>query len=469
MPYDIRAYLALLAFVPVSLIVFASVPKHRTIAAVFGVYMGGLLFLPEVAAFDFPLIPPMDKNGFAAVMALIGAILYQKQRLAQARPFVGVDLIFFLMLAGNVGTAITNPDVLMFGEDRFRPDGEQVGFLIVLNAMKPYDIFSMAVRDFLSTFVPFYLGRALFRNTEDVETLLKGIVVACLVYVPFMLIEMRMSPQFHNWVYGYSPNKFFHAVRGDGFKPTVFLNNGLAVAMLFVAGTISAALLYKRRATLFGFPIIFPLGLIWLMLGLSRNVGATLYSLAAVPIVLISRGRMAATAGVVLCGFIFLYPYIRIHEVIDVYSIVDWIAERSADRAQSLHTRFYNEDILWDRASERMWFGWGGYGRNRVYSDWGKDISITDGEWMIRIGGRGLVGFVATFLLLVTPVFMAFRRLGQMSAENRMIVDGFTLLIALNAVDLLPNALFTQMPCLFAGALAGMAQGMPRSRRNGFL
>jgi len=233
-----------------------------------------------------------------------------------------------------------------------------------------------------------------------------------------------------------------------------------------VSVALSSAILFKRNALIMGIPMVVPLALIWIMLGLSRNVGATLYSLVAVPIVLMSRGRLAATSGLVLAIAVFVYPYLRANEVIDVYALIDWIAERSAERAQSLHTRFYNEDILWDRASERAWFGWGGYGRNRVYDELGRDISITDGEWIIRMGGRGIIGFLGTFLLLSAPVFMAYSRLSRVSIEDRRILDGLTLLIAINVVDLLPNALFTEWPYLFAGAVAGMAQTMPRQGRR---
>lgn len=466
MQYDIRAYLALLAFVPLSLLVYAATPRHRAIPAIFGVYMGGLLFLPEAAAFDFPLVPPLDKNSFASIMALVGALMFERNRLAAARAFRGVDALFFIVLIGDIGTALTNPDTLIFGEDRYSPDGHQYGFRMVLSSLGPYDIISLTIRDLLGTYTPFFLGRALFRDTQGADVFLRGIVIACLVYVPFMLIEMRLSPQFHRWTYGYTPNKFLHAIRGDGFKPIVYLNNGLAVAMLFVSGAIAAAILFKRNARIMGIPMVVPLALIWIMLGLSRNVGATLYSLVAVPIVLMSRGRLAATSGLVLAIAVFVYPYLRANEVIDVYALIDWIAERSAERAQSLHTRFYNEDILWDRASERAWFGWGGYGRNRVYDELGRDISITDGEWIIRMGGRGIIGFLGTFLLLSAPVFMAYSRLSRVSIEDRRILDGLTLLIAINVVDLLPNALFTEWPYLFAGAVAGMAQTMPRQGRR---
>ena len=65
---DVRAYLALFLFIPLSLVAFAG--ARRPMAAFVGVYVGGILFLPEHAALDFPLVPPMDKNAFAALMGL---------------------------------------------------------------------------------------------------------------------------------------------------------------------------------------------------------------------------------------------------------------------------------------------------------------------------------------------------------------------------------------------------------------
>lgn len=460
MEFGIRAYLALLLFIPVS--VTAMVASRRPMAAIVGVYLGGLLFLPELVAFDFPLLPPMDKNGFAAAMAFIGAVLLQRHKLRKTRPFRGVDLFFLVMVAGNIGTAVTNPDFLSFGNDYFRPhDGEQVGFRITLQGLTMYDALSMTVRDLISTFLPFYVGRALFRTREDARLLFKALVVFCLVYVPLMLIEMRLSPQLHNWIYGYQPNLFFHAVRGGGFKPNVFLNNGLAVAMLMLSGTIGAAALFKVRKPILGIPGVIPLGLLWVMLALSRNVGATLYSLAAVPTVVLSRGKLAMRMSLILFGLVLAYPALRATKTLPVYDMVEFVSKYSEERAQSINTRFTNEDQLFDRARERLWFGWGGFGRNRIYDDWGRDASITDGEWIIRFGSRGLVGFVGSFGLLLWPILIARRRWRALpTSEDRTLIDAMTLIVALHAVDLLPNGLFTEMPYFLAGALAGLAQGM---------
>ena len=42
----------------------------------------------------------------------------------------------------------------------------------------------------------------------------------------------------------------------------------------------------------------------------------------------------------------------------------------------------------------------------RVYdSDTRRDISVTDGHWIITLGQAGLLGFIAEFGLLTLPIF----------------------------------------------------------------
>jgi hypothetical protein len=456
---DVRAYLALLLFIPLSLVAFAG--ARRPVAAFVGVYMGGILFLPEHAALDFPLVPPMDKNAFAALMGLAGSMLLMRRKLAATRPFQGAEVFFVILVIGIVGTILTNQDPQVFGQDIRLEDGRQIGEEIMLPGMVKGDILAYALRDLVAVFLPFYLGRALFRTREDARILLKGTVIIGLIYLPLMLFEMRMSPQLHNWVYGYHANLISHAARGDGFKPTVFLNNGLAVAMFMLAAIVCAAAMFKAREKLAGVAAQLPMGGLWLGLVLSRNLGATVYSLAAVPAVLVSSGKMAGRVAMILVAIVLAYPALRATQTLPVYDFVEFTSGFSPERAQSMNTRFTNEDALFERARERIWFGWGGYGRNRVYNEFGKDVSITDGEWVIRIGGRGIIGFIGFYGMLLFPVVLARRRMKKIAApEDRKIIDALCLLCALNAVDLLPNGMFNQLPFLWAGALAGLSSGL---------
>src|SRR5262249_36698985 len=53
------------------------------------------------------------------------------------------------------------------------------------------------------------------------------------------------------------------------------------------------------------------------------------------------------------------------------------------ERAHSLEFRLQNEELLIQRALERPVFGWGGWGRNRISDDHGRDITVTDGLWIM--------------------------------------------------------------------------------------
>ncbi len=461
-----RPFVALLLYVPAAIgYAVTAAEKHAT-RTVFYVFFGGVMFLPELVAFDAPLIPPLSKYEFAGLMSLVATYLVHKDRLLRAKAFRGVDLFFVLLLLGNIGTVMTNQDTQSFGVYWWDSTGALVAEPTILSGHTTKDIIAGTVRDTLAMYIPFLIGRVAFRNADDGLVLMRGIVILALVYAPGCLLEVRVSPQIHNWIYGYPPTGFAGVVRGDGFKPVLFQNSGLAVATFLFCATSCAAVLAKRKESIFGLPAIGAMLILMVTLALSHNVAALLYTLVAVPIILVSRGKLAITAAVILAVMVLLYPALRVWEVFDVYALIDWLTEISPERADSLYVRFYNEDILYERASERLTFGWGGYGRNRVYDERGKDICLTDGEWIIRMGGRGVLGFISTFGLILAPIFIAWRRANKLPKAGRIYVDALAIICALFAVDLLPNSLFTKLPFFFGGALIGLVRGLEEEAKN---
>ena len=114
-------------------------------------------------------------------------------------------------------------------------------------------------------------------------------------------------------------------------------------------------------------------------------------------------------------------------------------------------------------------FGWGRYGRNRVYeSELGRDVSVTDGEWIITLGIFGLVGFLLQFGLLAIPVFRASTALKYVeSAQDRVYLAALALILSINLVDLLPNSTLRPLTWLIAGALLGRAETILATKRRG--
>jgi hypothetical protein len=144
------------------------------------------------------------------------------------------------------------------------------------------------------------------------------------------------------------------------------------------------------------------------------------------------------------------------------------LAERiDADRAQSLEFRLQNEDVLLVRAAEKPVFGWGTWGRNQIWSETGRLLTVTDGRWIILLGVGGWLLLLAEFGLLSLPVFMLWWQSRRSEVSVVPHVATLAVIQAINLVDLLPNATLTPLTWLFAGALLGhvewlRAQG-PRS------
>jgi hypothetical protein len=119
-------------------------------------------------------------------------------------------------------------------------------------------------------------------------------------------------------------------------------------------------------------------------------------------------------------------------------------------------------------ARERIWFGWGRFGRNRVYHGWqGRDSSVTDGYWIIILGTFGLVGFLAVFGLLAFTVLRAAMalRFAQTTRDSELLA-ALALIVAINMIDLLPNASISPWTWLLAGALLGRADALFATARE---
>ena len=81
-----------------------------------------------------------------------------------------------------------------------------------------------------------------------------ALVLGGLIYVPFALLEVRISPQLHIWLYGFFPHDFKQMMRDGSFRPTVFMEHALTLAQFMAAATLAAWWLWStgtiRRVTL---------------------------------------------------------------------------------------------------------------------------------------------------------------------------------------------------------------------------
>ncbi len=446
------AFAALLLFVPFALAMFAVLRPPVATAVVF---LTGVLLLPERIGFDAPGLPLIDKYVLTSLCATFGlAIAGQFSQVVRCVRGVPL-LITVLLMAGTVGTWFTNRDAMTYGP-------LQIPGITLKECVRM--LFSLAPERLL----PFFIGAAIFRRLNDMATLLKFIIVATIGYSLFILIEVRFSPQLHNWIYGYHQHQFVQSLRGGGYRPMVFLRHGIAVATFVMTAFIAALALGRARIPVGSWspkPISFFLAA---MLVLCKSAAAFLYGATSTLMILFTKGRTQTRLAMGLALIALGYPLLQFTNTFPSTQLVDFSARMSQERAASLQFRFRNEALLLDKAAQRPVFGWGIFGRNRVYDAYtGKDIAVTDGQWIILLGVSGIIGFAGIFGLMVWPIFSA-AALVKKVREGPVVIlmSGMALIVAFHLVDLLPNSMFYHLSLMFAGSLWGTCQELKMEAKN---
>jgi len=200
-----------------------------------------------------------------------------------------------------------------------------------------------------------------------------------------------------------------------------------------------------------------------------KSLGALVYGMAGGALALFGKPKTMFRVSVLLTSIAIAYPLLRSADLVPTQHIINVIQAINYERAQSLDFRFRNEDQLLEKAFQRPVFGWGRYGRSRVYDpDSGTDLSITDGRWIIDLGSFGLVGFIAEFGLLGLCVFKAAAAwpLSQSRGE-RLFLAILSLIVSINIFDLLPNASIIPITWLCAGTLLGQSERLLATKRRG--
>ncbi|MEL6169574.1 MAG: hypothetical protein AAFR35_12855 [Pseudomonadota bacterium] len=428
--------------------------------------VGAYLLLPAYLQFDFPVLPKLDKHLMPGVVTLLCVILAMKWREyaevqaqrhrveePEPRPYAELNswlpkswigtIVILLFIFYPIGTMLSNQDIQVFADT-------------VLPGHTPRDIPSNIIKSLL-IIIPFLLARRFLGDPKAHTLLLWVIVFGALAYILPTLYEVRLSPQLHKDLYGYYSQGFQQTKRGDGFRPVVFLQHGLYLALFLtvslfaVVGFLKSELSRNKKILLAGAALVLMMTLI-----LAKSLGALLIFLMFVPILFFGTVRLQLIFASCMALALLSYPFIRGSHVMPVEEIIDFAYLQAPERAQSLEFRFDNEEILLDRALERPVFGWGGWGRSRVYNHKGVDISTADGAWIITLGTNGYVGYFSKFIWLALPLFalaLVARRYNvtQPTATLAMILGA-------NLIYLIPNAGISVMTYVIAGALMGRAE-----------
>lgn len=454
--------LSLLAWILLVLVLF---PRWPRVPAVIAAFVVGLLFLPvvqfapgNVLDKPEPLVLPglqFTKNNVIGYAVLLAVLLYDRERLLAFRPR-WFDLPMLVWCLCPLASSLTNAP----------PPDRSWDFK---------DGVSQSLQQFWLWGIPYLMGRIYLVDLAGCRALALAVVLGGFAYVPFCLYEIRMSPQLHHMVYGYWQHEFIQTVRFGGYRPMVFMQHGLAVGMWMSAATLlgiwlwwtGAATRLKRGPGKGAIPMIWLLVLLVPTTVLAKSTGALALGMVGLGVLAATRWLKARIIMVGLLAVAPLYIAGRTSGVLTGDWVVPWVATYiNKDRADSLAFRLENENLLVEKALEHPLFGWGGWGRARVHDDAGKDISVTDGLWIITLGDRGLVGLTALYLAMLLPVVRFLwvyppRVWGQPACAP---AAGLAVVVVLYMIDNLLNNMFNHVFVLAAGGLASMTAAGVRPR-----
>ncbi len=446
------ALLALLGWPLVAAVLYKVMPSSR---ATIWIILGGYLVLPSDVAIKFAMIPAFDKNSIPNICASVGCILCAPKPRKSTSSKLSLLVITVYMLSPLVTSALNNDMISIGGR--------------VLPGVGYYDAVSEILYQTFF-FLPFLLGCRYLRAPADIEAIFGALVVAGLFYSLLALFEIRMSPQLSMWIYGVFSSTFATEGRYGGFRPVVFLINGLAVSFFLMTTVLAALAIWraKKKTLIRTIPLRGAAAYLALVVVLTKSAGALLYTIVAGMLVGLVKPRTLIRTATVLVTITLAYPLLRAADVFPTSTMVNVASIVNEERGSSLKARFDQEDQLLARASERVIFGWGRYGRNRIYTeDSGTDISLTDGLWVITMGQFGIVGFLALFGLLSLPVFRAAGALRYTKSEpEKIFLSCLALIVALTVVEQIPNSSISPWSWLLAGALLARTETLRSLQRQ---
>jgi hypothetical protein len=435
---NLFAYFALFSWPVVCIVLFVRLPVEK--AAIWSM-LAGYLLLPSAMTVDVPGMPPLDKFSIPSLVTILLCWMKGTKAPPPRRSLV-IYFLLGLFIVSPIFTTFTNNYELQVGNKSLP------GFYLM-------DGVKYSLQNAIAI-APFFIGMRFLSTPDARALLLKAIPTAALFYSIPMWIEIRLSPQFHRWVYGYHPHSFVQQYRDGGFRPVVFLGHGLEVALFTSLAVVGAIICARAKWQFFGRPASYVASYLAILLVFCKTLGAGLYVIVAAPIALFTRPKTWVRASLAILIVLCAYPLLRANDIIPVHHISDFADSISKDRNASLNLRLTNEDSLLARANEKPFLGWGSWGRNRIYqAGTGEDLSVTDGLWIIQFGSLGWLGYLSLFGLFAASVWQARGAVRGPMTQDSIVVGGLSLLLAVNALDLIPNSNLRPFTYLISGTIAG--------------
>jgi hypothetical protein len=432
--------ITLFGWIPVILLVFALLPPRR---AVLTAFLFAWLFLP-LAGYQIQGLPDYTKRSATSLGVILAMTIFHSDRLFALRPrWIDLPMVTFCILC-PIASALSN-------------------------GLGLYDGCSSALNYVTTWGLPYLIGRIYFTRLEHLRELAFAVVMGGLVYLPFCVWEMRMSPQLHRIVYG------FHATWGEfvfgGYRPTVFMSCALELGLWMTATATTGFWLWASGSVRYfrGWPFGWFVAGLFVIAILCMVTGAWILLILGITFWFALKQSGSRWPAVALVLLPVLYVTSRVsgiwsgdHAVNIIRTVV------SERRAGSLEFRMRNEDVLAVHALQQPLFGWGGWGRNFVYREDGRAVTTVDGMWIIAFGTNGLLGLIAFDSALLIPMVLLIRRYPVRAWQTPTLAPTAALATITNlyAIDCIANAMVNPIYYLVLGGVSGTLSAMARPRKS---
>lgn len=428
----------LFGWLPLSIIFFLLLPART---AVLCTVIGGFLFLP-MKSFNLPGLPDYSKFTAVALGILLGGFVSGKHFQFPLR-WSWLDLpMVVLCFVSPLATSLSN----------------DLGW---------YDGLSGILYAIMHWGIVYWAGRRYFNTPEALEELSKGVLIGGLLYAPLCLYEIRMSPQLSNIFYGFFPHSFAQHMRYGGYRPIVFMQHGLMVALWMTQTAIVAFWLWRSKALkhLKGMPLM-PLVVLLLVVTILCKSANAWFFLILGGLAWFSYGRHRSIWLVRLCLLLVpLYFLARVTMLLPAETMQE-AASRfvDAERVKSFSIRLEQEDQYGRKALQQPWFGWGGYQRGApVDPETGKKtLKAVDAMWTINFSTYGFAGLLSLYGALLIGPWLIFRDKGKhlfaLAREQPNLhvqATMLSLVVVIFCMDSLMNSMISPVYILCSGALLG--------------
>ena len=425
--------------IPVIFYLFIRFPAQRAVIISFVV---AWLFLPQVS-YPIPILPPLTKISTACYGILLATIIYDTERITTFKPgWLDIPMVIWCLCP--IVSQVSN------GGSPISPTFLQI----------------------VSWGAPYFLGRLYLGSLDGLRQMAIGIFAGGLAYIPFTLIEGVRGPILHQMVYGISAfEDWGQARRMGGWRPVVFMQHGLMVGVWMMTAALIGIWMWQTGALkkFQGRNIKTLVIVLTISFFLCRSTGA--YSLFGIGLLILFCAKWFRTSLplLLIIGYVAFYLYIAASGQFASKDVIDFITQMfGQERSDSLKFRFDMEEILGEKARQRFLFGWGDAGGNRVYNQYGKDISVTDSLWIIAFGLYGAVGLASLFSSLLLPVVAFCMKYPARTWSNPKVAPAAALGVALTmyVFDCVLNAMTNPIFALIAGGISGLVLKAPESLKT---